>query len=170
MSTKPPGLLRRAAPAAVIAAAAIAIVTRFDGGVSSLVLGSAAASSTSGATAATSSGTTDPGTGTTDSGSTTACGVESVGDTVDIYESGGHGRGSYGQVQVTAWISDGQVCDVQTAYQPYDGRSQRIDQQAIPMLDSLAVQSGSAQFDTISGATYTSIAYQQSLQAAIDAA
>ena len=41
---------------------------------------------------------------------------------------------------------------------------------AAPILREEALQANSANIDTVSGATYTSLAYAQSLQAALDSA
>jgi uncharacterized protein with FMN-binding domain len=49
-----------------------------------------------------------------------------------------------------------------------DRKSVAINNQAIPLLDQWAVHTGNAKFNSISGATYTSKAYKQSLQAIID--
>jgi uncharacterized protein with FMN-binding domain len=46
-------------------------------------------------------------------------------------------------------------------------RSQYIDQQAIPLLEQEAMQSQSANIQGVSGASYTSAGFQQSLQAAL---
>ena len=51
-----------------------------------------------------------------------------------------------------------------------DGKSVRINQRALPLLQSEALSAQSAKVDTVSGATYTSAAYAKSLQAAIDEA
>ncbi|HEY8306342.1 MAG TPA: FMN-binding protein [Lapillicoccus sp.] len=48
--------------------------------------------------------------------------------------------------------------------------SVQISASAAPILRQEALQAQSAQIDTVSGATYTSEGYQQSLQAALDAA
>ncbi|MCU1595043.1 MAG: hypothetical protein JWO12_2435 [Frankiales bacterium] len=50
------------------------------------------------------------------------------------------------------------------------GRDQEINSQAVPQLDQETVQADSASIDTVSGATYTSDGYRQSLQSALDAA
>jgi uncharacterized protein with FMN-binding domain len=50
------------------------------------------------------------------------------------------------------------------------GTSVSISAGAEPILRQEAVSAQSAQIDVVSGATYTSEAYKQSLQAAIDAA
>jgi len=46
-------------------------------------------------------------------------------------------------------------------------RSQYIDQQAIPLLEQQAMQAQSANIHGVSGASYTSAGFQQSLQAAL---
>ena len=51
---------------------------------------------------------------------------------------------------------------------PYDrARSAEISQYVAPVLRSEALAAQGAQIDTVSGATYTSDAYAQSLQAAL---
>jgi uncharacterized protein with FMN-binding domain len=50
------------------------------------------------------------------------------------------------------------------------GTSVSISAGAAPVLRQEAMAAQSSQIDVVSGATYTSEAYQQSLQAAIDAA
>jgi uncharacterized protein with FMN-binding domain len=77
----------------------------------------------------------------------------------------------YGDNQVKVIISHGRITDVQALQLPFDRqRSQEISQVAGPMLHDEALQAQSAQIDTISGATYTSDAYAQSLQSALDRA
>jgi uncharacterized protein with FMN-binding domain len=75
----------------------------------------------------------------------------------------------FGPVQVEVTISGGKVADVTAVQLPFDHpRSQEISDYAAPILQSEAVQAQSAQIDLVSGATYTSIAYARSLQAALD--
>jgi uncharacterized protein with FMN-binding domain len=75
----------------------------------------------------------------------------------------------YGTVQVSVTINGGRITDVRTLAIPLDsGRSQAINSQAAPMLRREALQVQSARIDVISGATYTSDAYAQSLQSALD--
>jgi uncharacterized protein with FMN-binding domain len=77
----------------------------------------------------------------------------------------------YGVVQVKATVRAGQLTAVQTtSLQGDGGRSQSIDEQAEPLLRQEALQAHSANIDIVSGATYTSQAYAQSLQSAIDRA
>jgi uncharacterized protein with FMN-binding domain len=49
-----------------------------------------------------------------------------------------------------------------------DPHSQGIDQAAIPQLQQEATSAQSAKIDGVSGASYTSAAYEQSLQSALD--
>ena len=66
----------------------------------------------------------------------------------------------YGPVQVQAQIQDGSLVAVAIVQYPDDdGKSVRINQRALPELQSEALTAQSAQVDTVSGATYTSNAY-----------
>ena len=77
----------------------------------------------------------------------------------------------YGDVQVQVTLSSGKIVDVQAIQLPTDRRrSQMISQYVAPVLRSEALQAQSAQIDLVSGATYTSEGYAQSLQAALDQA
>ncbi len=53
-------------------------------------------------------------------------------------------------------------------YPQNDPRDQEINSFAIPQLQQEAVAANSAQIDMVSGATYTSDGYIQSLQSALD--
>ena len=77
----------------------------------------------------------------------------------------------FGDVQVQVTISGGAVTDV-TALQltDHDSRSVAISNQAEPILRDEVLQAQSASVSFVGGATYTSSAYLQSLQAALDAA
>ena len=76
----------------------------------------------------------------------------------------------FGPVQVQASVDGtGLVCSSQGIQWPTaDRKSVAINNQAIPLLDQWAVHTGNASFNSISGATYTSRAYKQSLQSIID--
>ena len=77
----------------------------------------------------------------------------------------------FGDVQVEIKVSGGRIVDVQALQLPSDHRrSQSISNYAGPLLRTEALQSQSAQIDGVSGATYTSAAYAESLQGAIDQA
>jgi uncharacterized protein with FMN-binding domain len=49
-----------------------------------------------------------------------------------------------------------------------DPHSNEIDQYAVPQLRQEAIAAGRAKIDGVSGASYTSAAYEQSLQSALD--
>lgn len=77
----------------------------------------------------------------------------------------------YGPVQVQIQVTNGALTDVAVVQYPdADRKSVRINEQALPTLRSEALTAQSARVDTVSGATYTSDGYAQSLQSAIDAA
>lgn len=77
----------------------------------------------------------------------------------------------FGDVQVKVTISGGKITDVQAVQMPFDRpRSYEISQYAGPMLHDEVLQAQTAKIDSISGATFTSDAYAQSLQAALDQA
>jgi uncharacterized protein with FMN-binding domain len=75
----------------------------------------------------------------------------------------------WGPVQVEVTIAGGTITDVQPLAVPYDrGRSQEINNYAVPILRQEIIDAQSAQIDTVSGATYTSDGYRNSLQSALD--
>ena len=75
----------------------------------------------------------------------------------------------FGTVQVQITMQNGKITDVQALQLPSDQRrSADIGQYAAPQLRSEVLSAQSAQVDTISGATYTSMGYLQSLQSALD--
>jgi len=77
----------------------------------------------------------------------------------------------YGQMQVQAVIQGGKLAQVQILQYPHDRRtSQMINSQALPWLESEAIQAQSAQIDMVSGATLSSNAFIQSLQSALASA
>jgi uncharacterized protein with FMN-binding domain len=76
----------------------------------------------------------------------------------------------WGPVQVTIIVKGKKITDVQTASPHSKRRSAFINDQAVPLLRQEVLQVQSAQINIISGATQTSDAFGQSLQAAINAA
>ncbi|RZB20335.1 FMN-binding protein [Streptomyces sp. F001] len=76
----------------------------------------------------------------------------------------------YGPVQVRVTVSGGKVTQAEAVQAPSGGRSSQITADAVPQLNQAAVAAGSADIDAVSGATYTSTGYQQSLQSALDQA
>ncbi len=76
----------------------------------------------------------------------------------------------YGTVQVTITMTAGRLTDVSATYPTSPSNSADINSGAIPQLRSEALSAQSAHIATVSGATYTSDAYQSSLQSALDRA
>ncbi|TDQ01891.1 MULTISPECIES: FMN-binding protein [unclassified Leifsonia] len=75
----------------------------------------------------------------------------------------------YGTVQVEVTFSGTTITAVKTLQSPdRDGRDIEINDQALPILQQEVLASQSANIDTVSGATYTSEGYIQSVQSAID--
>ena len=72
----------------------------------------------------------------------------------------------FGTVQVSVVIAGGQITDVQNnIVQATRGRDQ-----AFPLLLNEVLQAQSAHISNLSGATYTTRAYEQAVQSALDAA
>ena len=77
----------------------------------------------------------------------------------------------FGPVQVQITVDGGKVTDVAALQLPSgDRRSASISSRVEQTLRSQALTAQSASIDGVSGATYTSIAYARSLQAALDTA
>ena len=122
--------------------------------------GTSSSSSGSGSTAT----ATDSATGTTDAASATSASADGT-------YTGAAVSTRWGDVQVAVTISGGTITDV-TALQltDADGRSVQISNRAAPVLRDEVLQAQSASVSMVSGATYTSGAYLESLQAALDQA
>ena len=75
----------------------------------------------------------------------------------------------YGTVQLQVTLQGSRITNIVATQMPNaHQRSLEISQQAEPMLQQEALQAQSAQIDIISGATFTSESYAQSLQSALD--
>ena len=94
---------------------------------------------------------------------TTSSGTKTVqGDAADT---------RYGPVQVQITVSGGKVTAATVTEVPQESpRDVEINNYAVPILNREAVQAQSAQINMVSGATYTSVGYAQSLQSALDKA
>jgi uncharacterized protein with FMN-binding domain len=120
-------------------------------------------------------GTPTPGTAPAGTGSGTAAPGASAGGSGD----GSAAKGTtvtgaawptvYGPVRVRITVSGGKItAATATEYPTETPRDSQINAFAIPQLNSETVAAGSAQIDTVSGATYTSQGYIGSLQNALD--
>ncbi|MCW2524904.1 MAG: hypothetical protein JWO63_3239, partial [Frankiales bacterium] len=77
----------------------------------------------------------------------------------------------YGTVQVAVTVAGGKISNVSfLQLTSDDGRSADINSQAGPLLLQETLSAQSSNIDTISGATFTSEGYLQSLQSALDQA
>ncbi|KOV91108.1 FMN-binding protein [Streptomyces sp. NRRL B-3648] len=76
----------------------------------------------------------------------------------------------YGPVQVRITVSGGKITKAEAVQAPKGGLSDQKTQLAVPRLNQEAVAAGTADIDAVSGATYTSTGYRQSLQSALDQA
>lgn len=127
---------------------------------------------TNNTTALNTSGSSSSSTSNSGSGSGTSSSTSSatgkykdgtfVGATEDAY---------YGSVEVSVTISGGKISDVKFLQYPNTHyTSVIINQQAMPYLKQEAIQSQSSNVQLISGATFTSQAFVQSLQSALNKA
>lgn len=77
----------------------------------------------------------------------------------------------YGPVQVRITLTGGRITGASAVQYPDEtARSKDINATAVPKLNQETLQAQSASIDTVSGATYTSAGYKQSLQSALDKA
>jgi uncharacterized protein with FMN-binding domain len=77
----------------------------------------------------------------------------------------------WGPVQVKVTLANGKITAVDVVEEPdSNGRDQEINADAVPQLVQETLTAQSAQIDMVSGATYTSTGYVQSLQSALDQA
>ena len=77
----------------------------------------------------------------------------------------------YGDIEVAVTIDASHIANVSVVQNDAVGpRSQMIDAEAVPILEQEAVSAQGTNFDVVSGATYTSDAFAQSLQTALQKA
>ena len=166
----------RAAVSAALASAGI-LIAGWQSGVHVADTGSSVASAAAGTTGATgSSGSSGTSSSSGTSDSTASSGASGAGTTGASAKAVGTYPGSvvqtrFGSVQVQITVQAGKITDV-TALQLTDAerKSVQISNRAAPLLRDEVLQAQSADVQTISGATVTSEAYLNSLQAALDAA
>jgi uncharacterized protein with FMN-binding domain len=76
----------------------------------------------------------------------------------------------YGAVQVRLTMANGKITKAEAVQAPKGGTSDQKTALSVPKLNQEAVAAGSADIDAVSGATYTSNGYKESLQSALDQA
>jgi uncharacterized protein with FMN-binding domain len=112
-------------------------------------------SGSSGATTTTMPGSTPTTTTSTPSGVRTALGA-------DV-------QYRYGELELKVTATGGKITSIEPVVDlAYDARSYQVNSFAEPQLNTQALQAQSANINGVSGATFTSQAYVQSLQAALD--
>jgi uncharacterized protein with FMN-binding domain len=157
--------MRRALPAIAASAAALTWLLHVQGIVDDKVATPSGATTPAGSGPAGDPGTTTQGTaGAAPTGPATSGASNRTidGPTVDT---------RFGPVQVEVVLTGSKIVDVKVLQSPGGRRrSIEINQQAIPLLHEQVMSAQSAQIDGVSGATYTTDGYEQSLQAALDTA
>ncbi|MGW7242305.1 FMN-binding protein [Streptomyces sp. NPDC054804] len=76
----------------------------------------------------------------------------------------------YGPVQVRITVAGGKITKAEAVQAPSGGTSDQKTALSVPKLNQEALAAGNANIDSVSGATYTSTGYKQSLQSALDQA
>jgi uncharacterized protein with FMN-binding domain len=85
--------------------------------------------------------------------------------------TGATSTNKWGPVQVQITVANGTITSVTALQTPdADTKSVTINNRAVPTLNASALTAQSADINSVSGATYTSDSYKESLQSAIDAA
>jgi uncharacterized protein with FMN-binding domain len=169
--------MNRAVPAAIITAVGLGALASFHSSPGLAAKSSAAvvprttvparAAPPPDSTTTTTTTPSSPGTSSTTTPTSTAPATSTqtrtlTGDAVD---------NEYGTVQVQVTLTGNQITDIVALQMPDSHqRSVEISQAAEPILRQEALQAQSAQIDLVSGATFTSESYAQSLQAALDQA
>jgi uncharacterized protein with FMN-binding domain len=76
---------------------------------------------------------------------------------------------NYGDIQLRVTLDGTKITSIDVVRNgAADGRSQQINSEAIPILTQEALSAQGLNFDVVSGATFTSEAFAQALQSAID--
>lgn len=111
--------------------------------------------------------TSPPSTSSPPSGSTSP--TTTAPPTATTSSTGENVQYGYGVLAVRVTVSGGKISNLSMAnLQTAESYSQSIAQQVIPILRNEVLSAQSAQVNGISGATYTSEAYLQSVQSALD--
>lgn len=84
--------------------------------------------------------------------------------------TGSQATSRYGAFSVSVTISSGKITAVSVDDTAYDNHSEQINSYALPELKQQTLSSQSGSVDGVSGATFTSSAYEESLQSALDKA
>ncbi|PUA82256.1 FMN-binding protein [Nocardioides currus] len=109
--------------------------------------------------------------GSSSSPSTTPASGSTPSDTSSTTVTGDVAQTRWGPVQVEVSVSGSEITGVSVVQYPDDNpRDAEINAYALPVLVQETMSAQSSSIDMVSGATYTSVGYQQSLQSALDRA
>ena len=138
-------------------------VAREGSGSSSASVGNQTTTSGSGAAGASGSGGSEKSSNVSHSTSPTATSAKTyLGNTIDT---------RWGPVQVQITVVNGKITASDAVQHPNEnGKDVEINSYAVPQLNSETVAAQSAHIDMVSGASYTSNGYIESLQSALDQA
>jgi uncharacterized protein with FMN-binding domain len=121
-------------------------------------------------TSASSAPASTPSSSSAGAAPSTSSGASSTAPTSSSY-TGSAITTRYGIVQVKITVSGKRITNVGfVQLTAFDGRSQQINSDAAPTLLQETLAAQSAQIDSVSGASYTSQGYDESLQSALDKA
>jgi uncharacterized protein with FMN-binding domain len=150
-------------PDGTIATPAASAATSSSSGTTAGSSSSGSSSSGSSSSGSSSSGSSSSGSssGSSSSGSSSSTSGTFTGSTVDV----GHG---YGSIAVEVTVTDGRIVDITALEVPQnDHRSAMISQMAFPTLKQQAIAAQSADISGVSGASYTSTGFAESLRDAL---
>lgn len=157
--------MRRVLLAIVSTAAALVMILSFKthGTGTSLATPPAAVSNSSGTSSSGSTATSSSIGSSSTSSTSSSSGTKTVtGDAIDT---------RWGPVQVKITVTNGKITAASAVEYPQNNpRDEQINAYAVPTLNQEAVKAGTANIDMVSGATYTSTGYIQSLQSALNKA
>jgi uncharacterized protein with FMN-binding domain len=163
--------MRRAPIVIVATVAGLAGVLSFHTKPASLTLGSlpGASATRSSATTSVASGSTPSQSASSTSSSPTSSSTTTTNPSATRTATGAAVNYHYGILSVSVTVSGKKITKVGIASLDDGGnfRSQSIDQQSIPILEQQALQAQSANIQGVSGASYTSAGFVQSLQSAL---
>ena len=124
-------------------------------------------------TMATSSGTaiSGSGSGSASGSGSSATGTSGSSDSTASTATGSAAQTPYGPVQVQLAVTGSRITNVAVLQYPdSNGQDMQINQYALPQLIQQTLDSQCTSVSMVSGATYTSQGYAQSLQSALDQA
>jgi uncharacterized protein with FMN-binding domain len=145
------------------------MATTSEGAISGSLQGQAVAGTTSGSSGS-GSPPADSSAGGSGSGSSGSGAKASGGTSSTSSVTGTAAPTRYGPVQVQLEVSGSSITNVKVLQYPDSGHDLQISQYALPQLIQQTLDSKGHSVSMVSGATYTSQGYLQSLQSALDRA